>query len=226
MGDFDLRLPGQRRRYSLGVGPLRLDPAIEREIRALQHNPPSPRLRNLFLRPNWHSLQQAYINELLRQPPAAPAAPLVPRGRGPATPRPANVALLLSAFWSVPLIQQRANRLLDDAAGQLRRDWSRLSTGEQALVISQGVIIAGGALAGISTDPEAREFLFNLIIDRDIPVPGVNGLTFRIQRRGGSATLRNIGGSGVTVDGGGGVDERGNPQYNVNITLDVMQFLP
>jgi len=226
MGDFDLTLPGRGHGFNLGVPPLRLDPALEREIRALQSHPPSPRLRQLFLYPNWRALQQSYLDALLRQPPPAPAAPLVPRGRGPATPRAGELSDLLEALWAIPVVQQSANRVLDDAAGRLRRDWSRLSTGEQALVISHGALLLGGAIAGASTDPESRDFLFSLIVNRDIPVPGIEGLTFRVTPRGAGATLRDIAGSGVTVSGAGGVDRQGRAEYNVNVMLDVTRFLP
>ncbi len=226
MGDFELRLPTRQRGYSLGVPQLQLDPDIQRQILALQSQPPSPQLRNLFLRPNWATMQQDYLNQLLRQPPPQPGAPLVPRGRGPTTPRAAELSDLFAAIWAIPVVQQSANRVLDDAAGRIRRDWTRLSTGQQAIVISHSALLLGSALAAIGSNTESRNFMLGLISDFDIPVPVVDGLTFRLNPRGASATMRNIGGSGVTVQGGGGVNRQGQPEYNIGVTLDLRQFMP
>ena len=233
MGDLRLRQPtlrfGQQRSGpSLGVGQLRLDPQIEAEIRALRSGPPSPRLRHLVLRPNWARMDCAWLDQriaTLHIPPAAPA-PLVPRGRGPATPRPGEVSDLLRAVWGIPTVQNGVNRVLDQAAHRAQRDWNRLSTGQQIALVTQGALIAGGALAGAMSNPESRAFLLNLIIDQDIPVPGVDGLQFRILERGGQASFSNIGGSGISARAGGSIGNLGEFQGEVRLTLDLTRWVP
>ena len=65
----------------------------------------------------------------------------------------------------------------------------------------------------------------NLIADQDIKVPKLSGLTVKMSPQSGGATYRNIGGSGVTVGGSGGVDKSGQAQYNIKVSLDVVQFI-
>ncbi len=228
MNDFTLRYGQQRSGPSLGVGQLQLDPQIEAEIHALRTRPPSPRLRNLVLRPNWSNMDPSLLappNPLLGPPTAAPA-PIVPRGRGPSTPRPGEVSDVLRAVWGIPSVQQAANRVLDQAGQRAQRDWNRLNTGQQVALVSQGALIAGGALAGAMSNPDSREFLLNLVMDRDIPVPGVDGLKFRIVERGGQASYSNIGGSGVSARAGGSVDNLGRFQGEVMVTLDLTRWVP
>lgn len=157
--------------------------------------------------------------------PLTPTRPLVPRGRGPTTARPAQVTDLLRAIWAIPSVAQASEQLLNNASLQLRRDWNRLSGGERALVISSGAVLFGSSLTAVLSNNEGRAFVLDLIVDRDIPVPGLTGLTVQINRRGAGATYRNIGGSGVTVGGSGGVDQSGRAQYNVNVSLDVVRFV-
>jgi len=225
MGDFDLTLPRRQNRYSLGDYQLVMDPRIEAAILELRTQPPAPVLRNLFVSPNWELLQESQLDAALGQPPAQ-TTPLVPRGAGPATARPGKKSDVMGAIWGVPAVRQASERVLDNVSDQLRRDWNRLSTGERVLVISHGAVLAGGTLAAVLNDDAGRQLVLDLISDRDIPIPGVNGLTVRVNRRGGGATYRGIAGSGVTVQASGGVDQRGRPEYNVNVSLDVMQFLP
>lgn len=228
MNDFTLRYGQPRSGPTLGAGELRLDPQIEAEIRALRSAPPSLRLRELVLHPNWAGMNCAWLDQRtasLRMRPAA-SAPLVPRGRGPATPRPGDVSDLLRAVWGIPSVQQAANRLLDQAAERAQRDWSRLNTGERVALVTQGALIAGGALAGSMSNPDSRAFLLNLIIDRDIPVPGVDGLQLRVLQRGGQASLSNIGGTGISARAGGSVGESGRFQGEIRLTLDLTRWVP
>ena len=224
MGEFDLSMPRPVSRYSLGNFQLRLDPQIKAAIQALRTQPPSPVLRSLFVRPNWAALDARELQRLLSQPPAIRRA-FAPRGKGPTTVRPAEVIDLLTAIWGIPAVGQTGELLLNNASQHLRRDWGRLSGGQRALVVSQGVVLIGGGLTAVLSEKENRAFVMNLIADQDIPVPGLSGLTVKINPRGGGATYRNIGGSGVTVSGGGGVDKSGQAQYNIKVSLDVVRFI-
>ena len=210
-------------RATLGDYQLHLDPALEAEINALVVGP-SPLLRNMVLFPNWLALQPNTLDRILRMPPAQPSAPLVPRGEYQGTPRAADVGDLMQAIWGVPAVQHTATRLLDRVSHQAEHQWKSLSTGEQALVISSAGLIVGGSLAGILSNNQARQSVFHLLLNKDLPVPGVSGLTVRMLPRGAGFTYGNIGGSGVTVSAdaqaGGGLPT----QVQVMVTLDVMQF--
>jgi hypothetical protein len=211
---------------NLGDYHLHLDPEIEAEIRALQSGPPSPRLRNLVLFPDWTALEPMTLDRILRTPsPTTSARPLVPRGEYTAAPRAAEVGDLMKAIWAVPAVQETTTRLLDQAGDRARREWASTSTGDRALVISSAAVIAGGSLAGVLSNNEARTAAFNFILDKDLPVPGVDGLTVRVKPRGGAATFRNIGGSGVTVSAGGQAGMGGPPQVEVMVTFDVARYL-
>jgi hypothetical protein len=212
-------------RLGLGDYRLRLDPEIEAQFRALQTAPPSPRLVNLVLRPSWRSLQQSTLDRMLLQPPTAPAPPLVPRGAGPATPRAGEVGVLMQAVWAVPIVQQKARETLDGVAREMGGDWRRASTGERVVVVTAAAVMGGGTLAGILSNNEARTAAFNFIVDRDLPVPGVDGLTVRLRRRGAAATYRNIGNAGVTVSAGAQQGAGGRVDFEVMITLDVTHYL-
>lgn len=213
-------------RFSLGNFQLRLDPEIQREIQALQSAPPTPRLRNLFLRPNWRLFRQDELTRMLAEPPTPSPAPFVPRGRGPSTPRAAEVGDLMSAIWAIPAVQQASNQLLNRLAQQARQGWRGMSGGERALVISWAGLISGSALAAALQNRESRQQLLNFVAGRNIPVPGLDGLSFKLRERGAGAAWSDIGGSGVTVRGGGGVSESGRAQYDFAVSIDVMPYLP
>ena len=213
-------------RLNLGDYHLHLDPEIEAHIQALQSGPPSPRLLNLVLYPNWRALEPLTLDRILLTPtPATASGPLVPRGAGPTTPRAAQVGDLMQAIWSVPAVRQTTTQLLDQVSQRARSDWQHASGGERALVVSSAAVIAGGSLAGVLSNNDARTGAFHLIVDHDIPVPGVDGLTVRLKPRGASATYRDIGGSGVTISAGGQAGAGGPPQVEVMVTFDVTRYL-
>jgi len=210
----------------LGDYRLRLDPEIEAEILALRSRPPSARLRNLVLFPKWYAVDAPTLDRILLAPnPTTPSRPLVPRGEGPAVPRAAEVGDLLQAIWKVPVVQQKATEVLDQASQHAQRDWRSASGGERALFITTAAVLTGGTLAGVLSSNVARARTLDLIVNQDIPVPGVEGLTVRVKPRGGAATYSNIGGSGVTISAGGQAGAGGQPQVEVMVTFDLARYL-
>lgn len=135
----------------------------------------------------------------LGTPPPQPAPPVVPAGAGPATPRAASVGDLLKAVLRVPAVQTSVTRLQTEAESQLRSGWRSLSTGERVLVISQGVVLSAGVIAGIASDPDATRFVLQQVEGRAIPLPGIP-VTFQFNLTG--------------------------PDQRVQIGLDVGQLLP
>jgi hypothetical protein len=108
---------------------------------------------------------------------------LVPRGAGPDTPRPAGVGDLLKAVSKVPAVDGALTKLQQDAEHQARVGWSGLSTGERVMVITQSALIGGGAVAGILSQPDTRQFALELLQNRLLPT-GVPGLQFQFNLTG------------------------------------------
>ncbi len=224
MSDFQLRTPGLRlpraTAPSLGNFQLQLNPVLAAEFRAMRAGQPTPSLRNLFLQPNWRQMRQEDLNRVLRQPPPAARAPLVPPGPVPDDPPVEVGAALLAAIWAVPTVQGAVNRLLDD----VQRDFGRLSPGQTVVFATQAALILGGVATGINLQRDAPGMPLSLIVGQSIPVPGVNGLSFQILHRGGQLSLSDIGGSGVSVEGSAAsVDDRFRGE--ITITLDLHQII-
>jgi hypothetical protein len=213
---FRLRMPrlgeslGYRRRpLSLGEPgqfELRVDPEIQAQIRAMQLVRGQLSVESLETAIALMGTSIPTTAEGVPSPDLSPAAagstrpdpfdvpslpprpPLVPAGRGPETPREAAVSDLLRAVVRIPAVQTGISRLRDQAGERVQRDWSRLSGGERALVITQGIIIGGGALTGVALSPDARQFALEQIQDRDIPIPGLP-VTFRFNLTGPNQQL-------------------------------------
>jgi hypothetical protein len=200
---------------------LHLDPTVEAEINALLFGP-NPRLRNLILFPNWLALQPATLDRIARMPsPAHSSGPVVPRGAYHGTPRAADVGDLMKAIWAVPAVQQTANRLLDQVSHRAKHDWASLSTGGKAAFITTSGLILGGSLAGILSNNQARTGAFRFLLNKNIPVPGLSGLSVRMLPHGASFTYQDIAGSGVGVSAGGQGGTNIPTRLQLMVTLDV-----
>jgi len=116
-------------------------------------------------------------------PPVSEPRPLVPRGAGPETPRPATAGDVLKAVMRIPAVDTTLTRLQTEARDRLSSDWRSLSTGGKAAVITQSAVIGAGALAGVLSDPEARQFTLGLLENRSLPT-GVPGLNFQFNVTG------------------------------------------
>jgi hypothetical protein len=191
-----LSLGGTRRSGPslLGGEGLRLDPAIEAELRRLELE---RHVRELLEPGSVRSAFRAAPIDLSAPPPSRPAwlpppggtpapepAPVVPRGAGPETPREASPGDVLDAVMAVPAVDGALTRLRTQATDRLAADWRSLSGGGKAAVVTSLVTIGGGALAGALANPESRNFLLDQLNGRDLPVPGVDGLSvsFSTQR--------------------------------------------
>jgi hypothetical protein len=199
MPQFGESLGLGRSRYGLGSGSryqLRVDPEIQAQIRAitfmrsqlsldslqtaasrLSSGVPSPdETAAPDLSPRAAAQQAAGTGarpDPFSLPPTPEPRPLVPAGRGPDRPRPATVGDVVGAFMRIPAVQAGVTRLREQAEGQIRRNWSRLSGGERALVITHGVLLGATTVAGLALSPEARQMALDQIQGRDIPLPGL-----------------------------------------------------
>jgi hypothetical protein len=170
-----------------GAGPhLHLDPQIEAEIRRIELE----RQLDELLHPQKLRLALSQIQfQPPSQPPWLPKAgerppeqkPSVPAGAGPDTPKEASASDLMDAVMAVPAVDDALTQLKTQAGERVQRDWGHLSTGEKALVVSTGVVIAGGALGGAMSKEDSRNFVLQQIGGKDLPVPGIGGLSVQFQ---------------------------------------------
>jgi len=172
---------------------LRLDPEIQAQINAMRMvremlDPAG--IRSSLLRVDFSSLLATQPPPWLTTPPTPTPAPLVPRGRGPSTPRAASGGDVMRAILRIPAVDSALTSLRTQAAERARRDWRRLSTGGRVLLVTQTALIAGSALAGVLSSPEARSFSLNLIQNRALPIPGVPGLIFQFNVTGPNQMIR------------------------------------
>lgn len=228
MSDFQLSINNRGRQgLNLGNFRLQLDPAIEAEMQALESMIRDGRFRRICLTPNWSMFQESDLDRMLRRPLPAPSAPLVPRGAGPAVPRPGTRRDLMEAFWRLPDVQSAANRVLDDVGNTFLRRWRSASTGEQVMAVSHTLVMGAGALAAIYRDPEARQIL-SLIQNTDIPVPGADGMSFRLAPRGGGLGFDPPAVPGLGARAGFTVNDASSSRpvdVSVMVTFDVAQWL-
>jgi len=107
----------------------------------------------------------------------------------------------------------------------LRAEWNRASPGERAVMVTMTSLVAGSSVGIIIANRPTRQTAFDLIKGRDIPIPGVDGLSFQVLDRGGAVTapLGVPGLSGTARLQFPGSPSR--PDYNVMINLDVLEFL-
>lgn len=205
---------------------LQLDPQIMAEVRALAETGSAPRIRQLWLTPNWSQLaQMPSMARILASPPPRASEPLVPRGRGPATPRAAELSDLMQAIWAVPAVRQAATRTMDEVTGQLRRGWDRSSATDRAIIITHGIVLAGTALGPMLAHSEHRRMLLNLIDGTQVPIPGYPGASVRVGRQGGGVTLPVPRVPQVVASGSIDREESGRTRWQVMIRVDVASLL-
>ena len=184
----------------------------------------SRQLVQLWLRPDF--TLPAWQTVML-QPPPRPAKPLFTPGAGPSTPRPADFSDVTDALYQLPPVQGLVDRAHDEGLRQLRllrAEWNRASPGERTVMVTMTGIVIGSSVGIILANQPTRQGAFDLIKDRDIPIPLVDGLSFRILDRGGSVTVPlGHGFSGTTRLQFPG--DASHPDYDVRINLDVLELL-
>jgi hypothetical protein len=215
------------RRIRLLDQELHLDPEIQRMARELEAQMAARQLIRLWLQPDWSTLLPAW-QTIMAQPLQRPAGPMFTPGAGPAIARPADFSDLSRAVWQLPPVQRLAEQAHDEGLRRLRllrAEWDRASPGERAVMVTMTSIVVGSSIGIILANQPTRQAAFDLIKGRDIPVPGVDGLSFQILDRGGSVTVP-LGVPGLS--GTARLQFPGaptQPDYNVMINLDVMEFL-
>ncbi|HEY6221839.1 MAG TPA: hypothetical protein VIX13_04820, partial [Candidatus Eisenbacteria bacterium] len=215
------------RRIRLLDQELHLDPDIQRMARELEAQMAARQIVGLWLRPDWNALLPAW-QSIMSQPLQRPAAPMFTPGAGPAIARPAELSDLTGAVWQLQPVQRLAEQAHDEGLRRLRllrAEWNRASPGERTVMVTMTSIVVGSSIAIILANRPTRQAAFDLIKGRDIPIPGVDGLSFQILDRGGAVTVP-LGVPGLS--GSARLQFPGapsHPDYNVMINLDVLEFL-
>ena len=126
-------------------------------------------------------LQQA-LKTIRPKSPLVPRPALHPRHPEPAV-KPGSGGDLLEALMAVPTLKSGIDKLKAAVIAKPIQDWKRLSSGGKAAVISQTVLMGGGALTAVLSSKQDRQSLYNMLKDREIPipVPGVPGLEVQLQ---------------------------------------------
>jgi hypothetical protein len=183
-----LSLPGRSHGFSLGGEQLHIDPAIEAQANAYRARMELERILHppdllTAIRDLPVTLTPPPPDPAMLTTPPAQEEPLVPRGAGPDTAREGSGGDVMGAIAGVPAVNRAITRLQTQALSTVRRDWSRLSTGDRVLLITTSALIAGGALTGIASDPGARSFMLDQLNGRELGVPGVDGLSVTFNTR-------------------------------------------
>lgn len=172
---------------------LHLDPQIEAQIRAINamHALATPA----------HVLPRLMELNLPSMPPTigppapgpqlpAPAAPVpaTPQGPAPGTglmgPREGTGGDIWKAVLADPSMGPAITALGDQAADRARSEFGSLSTGAAVAVVSGSVAVGGGAIVGLLSRPDVRQWITATLNDKVIPVPLVPGLGVQLNLSG------------------------------------------
>jgi hypothetical protein len=232
MGDFGYRPPQLR----LLDQQLTLDPEIVSMMREIEAQMAARRILSNMLRPDWslllsdfQSIVSTPSSDIFRTPTPAPLPSIwsSPRGAGPATPRAGELSDITGAVCKLPAVQRLVGLAHDEGLQQvrlLRRDWDNASTGNRVAMVSMATVFAGTLITTIVANQPTRDMAFGLIKGRDIPVPGINGLSFRILDNGGGITTP-LGVPGLTGSARLQFPNSAAPNYEATINFDLMEFL-
>jgi hypothetical protein len=215
------------RRIRLLDQELHLDPDIQRMLLELETQMAHRHVIQLWLQPDWNVLQPTW-QTILSVPTSHPAGPSFTPGAGPDTPRPGELSDITGAIYKLPAVQGLVERAHDEGLRQLRllrTEWNRSSPGERAVMVTMSGIVLGSSIGILMANQPTRQAAFDLIKGRDIPVPGVTGLSFQILERGGAITVP-LGVPGLSGTAKVQVPEgASHPNYNVMVNLNLMDLV-
>lgn len=178
---------------------LHLDPEIEAQIRAiaamnamLAPEPVRAGLLDLTLPsmppPAGGTTPAPGPASTLPAPPPVTATGPAP-GTGLMGPRAGTGGDVWKAVLAEPSLGPAITALGDQAAAQARSQWDRLSTGGAVAVVTGSVVVAGGAVAGVLANRDARQWITATLNDKIIPVPRVPGLGVQLNLSGSTVVV-------------------------------------
>jgi hypothetical protein len=171
---------------------LHLDPEIEAQIRAIQamQTMVAPTTVQEGLHEVNLNLPPMPVPTGPQAPPIGPAPappasrPAAAPGTGLTGPRAGTGGDIWQAVLSEPALGPAIQGLGDQAATRAKSEWGQLSTGGTVAVVTNSVLIGGGALTGALATPDARQWLAGVLADKVIPVPKVPGLGVQLNLAG------------------------------------------
>jgi hypothetical protein len=231
MGDF-----GYKPHIHLLDQQLTLDPDIVAMINEIEAQMATRRILMDMQRPNWNlllpdfqSIVSTPSSNIFSTP--TPAAPpsiwSSQRGAGPATPRPGELSDVTGAIYQLPAVQRIVGQAHDEGLRQLRvlrTEWDNGSTGQRITMVTMATVFAGALVTPIIANQQTRDMAFGLIKGRDIPVPGIDGLSFKILDNGAGVTTP-LGVPGLSASARLQLPNSAAPNYEATINFDVMEFL-
>lgn len=200
-------------------------------------------------RPDFHLLTDrldldlsslALIAELRTKLDATPALPVwsdadfaldrwalaAPHDGAALAPRPGTFADVSNALLATPVVKDLLSRVDAEARtklGALEREWSAATTPEKAGIVAVGALVGGGALAAVFAAEPARRMAFGLLKGKDLPVPGVDGLSIKLLDAGAAVTMPTVvPGMTITVHAAGLDGAR--PDYGLFVSLDLTKL--
>src|SRR3954453_9580761 len=231
MGDFGYRPANIR----LLDGQLTLDPTTVSLISEIEARMATRRTLQDMLRPNWNLVLPDFQSIISSPRPnifsspmpstGSPSAP--PMGGGPTTPHAGELSDVTGAIYQLPAVQRLVTQAHDEGyrqLGVLRREWDGGSTGQRVAMVSMATVFAGAMITPIVANRPTRDIAFGLIKGRDIPIPGVDGLSFQILDNGGAVTTP-LGIPGLSGHARLQLPNSAAPNYEVTVSFDVMEFV-
>lgn len=222
-------------RFHLMDTQLHLDPDVVRMMQEVEARMASRQTLNQFLLPNWDRLMPSWESivaeanaRALTSPSPAPAGgPAYVPGAGPATPRAGELSDVTRAIYQLPAVQRLVLRAHDEGMQKLRllgREWDSATPADRVTMVTMGGVVVGSSLAIVLANQQTRDLAFNLIKGHDIPIPGVDGLSFQLLDRGGSITAP-LGVPGLTGSARVQLPSGAPPDYEFKVMFDVMVFV-
>jgi hypothetical protein len=202
---------------------LKLDPKIKAEMEALGLFIVEKKPFLLFEQPDWSKLEQDWrFHRMLTMPQPQPQ-PVKPPVKGPDKPKAGELSDLLKAIGKVPEVKNAIKKVEEQSKKTVESIWNGSTSGEKALLITHTTLLTSGVVAGILARQDTRKKAFSFIEGKDLPVPGVEGLSFRIRRTGaGFTSPYALPGMTLSYD----FDLKGGmPQIKLMLNFDLMEFL-
>jgi len=231
MGDF-----GYQPHIHLLDQQLTLDPDIVAKINEIEAQMATRRILMEMQRPNW-SLSLSDFQSIVNTPspnifntPTPSPVPSIwssPRGAGPATPRAGELSDVTGAIYQLPAIQRLVGQAHDEGMrqlGVLRSEWSNGTTGQRITMVTMATVFAGALITPIVANRQTRDMAFGLIKGRDIPIPLIDGLSFKILDNGAGFTTP-LGVPGLSASARLQLPNSAAPNYEATINFDVMAFV-
>lgn len=178
---------------------LHLDPQIEAQIRAINAmnaiSAPERVMAGL-LELNLPPMSATIGPPTPPTPEAAPASPTAattPQGPAPGTglmgPRAGTPGDVWKVVLAEPSLGASITGLGDQAAARAKSKYDTLSTGATVAVVTTTVAVGGGAIVGLLSRPDVRQWITATLNDKVIQVPKVPGLGVQLNLSGNTVIV-------------------------------------